>query len=85
MRKTCEVAGTRERVSDYPRSYSGPIQALHANTQGICVGNSNVVAAAASRNSIMLEPGESIHWTGDLSNLYLDVLVAGEGIATLEY
>jgi hypothetical protein len=65
------------------------ITALKSNTKPVCVGASNVLAAAGSENGIQLDPCQTvcIHagMSGDgglldLSTIYVDAEVAGEGV-----
>lgn len=60
------------------------IQARVANSGNIAVGASTVVAAAGSERGIILVPGA---WADfritDVSKLYIDAAVSGEGVSYL--
>lgn len=58
------------------------ITALSTNTQIVAVGAATVVAAAATRRGAPLAPGQAITVTIDeLSKLWLDAMVNGEGVS----
>lgn len=55
--------------------------ALPTNTDVVAVGASTVLAALGSRRGITLAPGQSVEVPiDDVSKLYLDAVVAGEGV-----
>lgn len=57
------------------------VQALETNTKQVAVGGPSVLEAVANRAGIVLQPGEGrIFYVTDLSMLYLDVQVSGEGV-----
>lgn len=65
------------------------ITALKSNTQPVCIGASNVRAAAGSENGIQLDPGQTVVIHGgmsgdggllDLSAIYVDAQIVGEGV-----
>lgn len=60
------------------------IQAHLTNTGTITVGDSNVVASSGSRRGITLNPGDTITIdAAQLSSLYIDSTVNGEGVSYL--
>lgn len=83
-RKTVTTAGTAERLvsSTSVRCNSVCISALSTNTGTVCVGSSAVVAAAGTRRGTPLAASESVTYTAaDLSLIWLDVTVNGEGVS----
>lgn len=81
-RKTVSSAGTREKLvaSSTPCKWVC-ICAMKTNTGIVVVGSNTVVAAEATRRGIPLEKGESVRIDiDDLSKIYLDVTVNGEGV-----
>lgn len=83
MRKTCDTPGTRERISDTSKLFTGIIQALDTNADPVVVGDDNIVAAEEYCNAPTLAPGESRYYQGvDLHELWIDVRTANDGIAT---
>lgn len=51
------------------------------NTDKMVVGGPNVIAALATRRGIPLDPGDSVVLeVNDLSKVYIDSLVSGEGV-----
>jgi hypothetical protein len=57
------------------------IKALLDNTDNVAVGASTVVAAAGTARGIILAPGEVVEIRiDDLSKLYVDSRVNGEGV-----
>jgi len=88
-RRTVSVPGTAVPLYVSLRVVSVWITALKSNTKPVCVGASNVLAAAGSENGIQLDPCQTvcIHagMSGDgglldLSTIYVDAEVAGEGV-----
>lgn len=83
QRQTVTTAGTRVQLtSSVIRARQVDITALHTNTGIITVGSSTVVAAAGTRRGTPLNPGDT--YTGynvDLSQVYLDSTVNGEGVS----
>jgi hypothetical protein len=63
------------------------ITAFAANTKPVCVGGSDVVAAAAGRKGTPLEKGQTVKFTrdqdgiSDLSHVFVDSEVNGEGVS----
>lgn len=81
-RKVVATAGTAELLSTTSVKISSVIiQAETDNTGTIVVGGSTVVAAQATRRGIALTPGDSLVLDIiDLSLLYLDTTVNGDGV-----
>lgn len=81
--KSVTTAGTAVQLS----SSSIPcrmveVQARAGNTGKIAVGASTVVATAGSERGIILQPGQSASFrVKDVSTLYLDASVSGEGVS----
>ena len=67
------------------------ITGLESNTDKILVGGSTVVAGttgdgAATRRGIPLDPGQTLTlYVQDLSTIYLDAVVSGEGVSYAYY
>ena len=58
------------------------VTARPENTDVVVIGSSTVVAAAATRRGISLIPGQSTEIRiADVSSLYLDSVVSGEGVS----
>jgi len=84
-RKTVAAAGTREPLvaSATPASWV-IISALKSNTDVVVVGSDDVIAAEGSRNGLPLAAGACAGINaGDLHQIYLDVVVSGEGVTFL--
>lgn len=90
--KTVTAAGTREPLATGPgvRVRAVTIRALSTNTGNVWVGDVRVIAATPAFGYV-LAPGEVVsfsvdmpEWTAgnavNLSKIYLDVDVAGEGV-----
>jgi hypothetical protein len=85
-RKTVATPGTAEAIAGSTSAKRVIVTAETDNTDLIVVGDSTVVAALGTRRGIPLAPGQTtdpINVT-NLNQVYLDVLVAGEG-ATYVY
>lgn len=88
-RKTVATAGTAEpltRTSTSIRQVT--VTAETDNTRVVTVGGSDVVNALASRKGVPLAAGASItfyaeYGVDELSDLFLDVEVNGEGVTYL--
>jgi hypothetical protein len=82
-RKVVAAAGTAERlVATNTPCKKVTIMALIANTDYVVVGDSTVVASAATRRGIPLGAGTSITLDiEDLYAVYLDAVVSGEGVS----
>lgn len=83
-RKTVAATGTPEQLSATPtKARSLIITALEGNTGVVVIGGDNTVRAAlASRNGTPLAAKESISYdVADLSSVWLDVTVSGEGVS----
>lgn len=82
-RQTVATAGTRVQLtSSVVRARQVDVTALSTNTGNITVGDVAVVAAAGTRRGSALNAGDT--WTGynvDLSQLYIDSTVNGEGVS----
>jgi len=82
-RKTVTAAGSAEKLvaAGTPISWV-IISAFEGNTGTVVVGSSTVVADAAIRRGAPLNKGDSIGLSvSDLSQIYLDVTVNGEGVS----
>lgn len=87
-RKTVANAGTPEAlVSDVTSARSVAITAETDNTDVVVVGDSSVVAALATRKGTPLSAGQTTSITLeredgkiDLSRIFIDVVVNGEGV-----
>jgi len=77
--KTVTTAGTRVALaSSTAITHSVRIKALHGNSGWIYVGNSSV----SSSNGYVLDAGETIEiQVANLSTIYLDASVNGEGVS----
>lgn len=86
LRKVVTTAGTRVQLSTTSISNKGAlIQAETDNTGNIAVGDVNVVAAAGTQRGTILGPGDTMGLLiADLSSLYLDSTVNGDGV-TITY
>lgn len=83
-RKVVATAGTAERLASATRCRSVAITAETDNTGVVVVGGSTVVAALATRRGVPLEAGQSVSFdVNDLSSVWLDVTVNGEGVSFL--
>lgn len=86
-RKTVSSAGTAVKIT----STSTPcksiiIQALFSNTSKIAVGDSATLATAGSESGVILTAGASVTLPIiDLSLVYIDALVNGEGVTSQYY
>lgn len=57
------------------------VQALEGNTGAVVVGGNTVVAALETRRGIALSAGQVVTLaTDDLSDVWLDAMVSGEGV-----
>lgn len=80
-RKTVTAAGTAETLASSTACKSVVITALSTNTGTVVVGGSTVVASLSTRRGTPLLASESIVLDVDnLSKVYLDVTVSGEGV-----
>jgi len=80
-RKVVAAAGTAEALSAQQDCKSVTIIAETDNTGVISVGGSTVVAALATRRGTPLAAGESFSLDiGDLSLVWLDSTVNGDGV-----
>lgn len=87
-RKVVATAATREPLTSSGRAFwSLVLQAETDNTGVVVVGGSTVVAAQATRRGIALNAGDIVTITRaedgpdmDLSLVYLDVTVSGDGV-----
>ena len=58
------------------------IKAFPENTNTVVVGASTVVATLATRRGLSLSPGEEVEFRiDDVSKLYIDSVVSGEGVS----
>lgn len=84
-RATVTTAGTAVQLAaqgGLGRLGAIAITALSLNTGTIVVGGSTVVAAAGTRRGIPLAAGASVTIsTGNLSDVWLDATVSGEGVS----
>lgn len=77
---TVSTAGTRVVLASAQAITSVTVKALSTNTGLIYVGNSTV----ASTNGFQLSAGDSVSMdVTDLSTVYLDCAVSGEGVSYL--
>ncbi len=85
-RKTVTVAGTREQIAIATPCSKVIITAMISNTGYVVVGGSTVVAAEATRRGIPLVAGQSMEINiGNLSKIYIDAEVTGEGITYIYF
>jgi hypothetical protein len=78
--KDVAAAGTAEALGGPTAIVSVTIKALGDNTGNIYVGDSSV----DSSNGFILEPGDSVSLDiDDLSDVYIDAQVNGEGVSYL--
>jgi len=84
-RKTVAVAGTAEKlITAATACRQVTITALLTNTDYVVVGASTVVAAEGTRRGTPLVAGQAITMDiDDVSKIYLDAVVAGEGVSFL--
>lgn len=80
-RKVVAAAGTAEALAASTACKLITITAETDNTDLIVVGGSTVVAALATRRGVPLDPGDTYELgIDDLSDVYIDALVNGEGV-----
>lgn len=80
-RKVVASAGTAEAIAASTTATRVIITAETDNTDLVVVGRSTVVAALGTRQGIPLSPGQTIELNvSNLSNVYIDSLVNGEGV-----
>jgi hypothetical protein len=81
-RKEVAVAGTAEKLStDTTPIARVTVQAETNNTGVIVVGNSTVVAAAATRRGVALNAGDAFTINvNELTNVWLDTTVNTDGV-----
>ncbi len=81
---TVTTHGTAEALGD--QLINGPlmVKALDTNTDVIAIGNDGAGDVTVS-NGLRLSPGDSVvfEWVGNLSTLWIDSSVDGEGVAWL--
>lgn len=91
-RKTVTTAGTRERLvaqTANQKTCSVCIVGLSTNTGLITVGGDAVVATAATRAGVPLNPGEAVTLGNgavnriSLADIWIDSTVNGEGVSFL--
>lgn len=84
-RTVVTTAGTAVQLStSNTRIFSVAIQAETDNTGVIVVGDSSVVAAQATRKGLALNAGDTVTLdVAQLSNIYLDSTVNGDGVTYL--
>jgi hypothetical protein len=87
-RAVVAAGGTAAQISTSSKAcLSVTVTALSTNTGIVVVGGSDVVAAAGTRKGTALEKGQQVKWTSeidgvdDLSQVYLDAVVNGEGVS----
>lgn len=84
-RTTVTTAGTRVQLAaqgGLGRIQTVAITALDTNTGTIVVGGSTCVAAAGTRRGVALAAKDSVSIdTDDLSDIWLDATVNGEGVS----
>lgn len=81
-RKTVTTAGTAVALASSTACESVCVTALSTNTGTVVVGASTVVAAAGTRRGTPLAANESVTFNvGDLSKIYVDSTVNGEGVS----
>lgn len=82
-RKTVTTGGTAEALAASATAcISVIITALAANTGVVVAGGSGVVASSGTRSGAPLNAGDSISFDiDDLSKIFLDVTVNGEGVS----
>lgn len=82
--RTVAAAGTAVALGNQPIAGPIAIKALAANTGLVFVGNDGA-SDVSSANGFQLAAGETIilNHVADLSNLYVDAAVNGEGVCWL--
>jgi hypothetical protein len=86
-RKTVTTHGTAEELATNGPCRKITIVALITNTDYVCVGGSDVIAAESTRNGLPLVAGQSIDLVGinNLKNVYVDSVIDEEGITFVYY
>ena len=84
-RKTITSAGTAEKLTAGSVTAKRVIiTALESNTGAVVIGGASVVASLASRQGVVLYATQSLELSiDDLTKIYLDVTVSGEGVTYL--
>lgn len=91
--KTVTTAGTAVRLTTTNfMAISATIQALHSNTGRVCFGASNVLVStntgtclSADQAGPLLEIGQPSGKPFDLSQIWIDSAVNGEGVSVTYY
>lgn len=85
--KTVPTPGTAVKLTASVTSIKKVlITAMEANTDMVVVGGSTVVAAKATRRGIPLPPLSSLEvFIDDLSKIYIDAVVAGNGVTYMTF
>ena len=82
--KTVTTVGTDEVLAASTACKWVIIQAQTDNTDKVAVGASGVDATVATGNGTILDPGDAVTLlTDNLADIYVDALVAGEGVRYL--
>lgn len=75
------TAGTAVALAAQTACRKVEITAELDNTDYIVIGDSTVVAALATRRGVPISPGSTLTiYARDLSTIYLDAVVSGEGV-----
>ena len=83
-RKIVASSGTRVTLASSTACKQVLISAEEDNTGAVVVGSSTCIAALATRRGIALLPGDTITLdVDDLSRVYLDAVVSGDGVTFL--
>lgn len=81
-RKVTASAGTAVAIASSTACKWVVCEALLSNTQAVAVGTSTVVAASGTSRGALLQPGASVTLpVNNLSSVYVDSRVTGEGVA----
>lgn len=81
-RKVTASAGTSVALATTDTCNYVVVTALRTNTDIVCIGADGVIAASGTRTGIPLSAGQSATIpVSDISHLFLDSVVDGEGVA----
>lgn len=81
-RKTVTTPGTAVTLGASTAIKAIIVTTLQTNGDIVAVGGSTVLAAEGTRNGTPLYPGQSVvMYINDLASVYIDAVVAGEGVA----
>jgi len=85
-RKVVATSGTPVVLASSTSIKSVTIQAIKNNTSDIIIGGAGIIGALATRQGIYLSPGDTVDIAvDDLSKIYIDALVNGEGVTFIYF